>query len=127
MDTYQILFGIALSVVSVLAGWLFKVLWAKLEDMKKENDKLREQLQAAKDYEKAENDKLRDLFDNKLAEVHTRINNESKEAGARLTEQAKEHSNLKVTVTGFQGAFMTREEHQRFCNALQARRSGGGS
>lgn len=127
MDTYEVLFGVALTVITVLAGWLFKVLWAKLEELKKDNDRLREQLQSVKDYEKDQNDKLRDSFDNKVAELHTRINNESKEIGTRLTEQDKEHANLKVTVTGFQGAFMTREEHQRFCSALQARRQGGGS
>lgn len=126
MDTYQILFGVALSAITILAGWLFKVLWAKLEDMKKENDRLREQLQGQKDYEKAENDKLRESFDQKVDRLHERINGEGKEFGNRLNAQTKDHNDLKVTVTGFQGNFMTREEHQRVCSALQARRQGGG-
>lgn len=125
--TFQWVAGIAFSIVTLFAGWIFKFLTDKLSELKKENEVLREQLQSVKDYEKAENDKLRESFDKKVAELHTRINNESKEIGMRLTEQAKEHANLKVTVTGFQGAFMTREEHQRFCNALQTRRQGGGA
>ncbi len=125
--TFQWIAGIIFSVLTLLAGWLFKFLSDKLSELKKENEKLREQLQVQKDYEKAENDKLRDSFDKKVAELHTRINNEGKEVGTRLNAQAKEHSDLKVTVTGFQGAFMTREEHQRFCNALQTRRQGGGA
>ena len=127
MDTYEILFGVALTFITTLGGWVFKMVWAKLDELKKENEKLREQLQVQKDYEKAENDKLREGFDQKVDKLHTRINDEAKETNRRLTEQTNKHSDLKVTVTGFQGTFMTREEHQRFCNVLQARRQGGGS
>ena len=115
MDTYQILFGVALTLVTTLGGWVFKMVWSKIEELKKENEKLREQLQKVKDYEKDENDKLRDFFDKKVETLHIRINDQEKATTKELREQMKKSSDLEVTLTGFQGNFITREEHRQVC------------
>jgi hypothetical protein len=97
LATFQWLAGGAVAVIISLVGYIARETNEKLRD-------LRAEIKEAK----AENEKLREALDEKADSLHTRINSQV------VTSNAQS-----VTLAGFQGTFMTREEHARHCQQQQ--------
>lgn len=112
--TFQWLAGIAIVIIGALVSWVVKDFKEKLKEQREtnakqqdENAKLRAEIQNQERAERGENDRLRDSFDKKVDELHKRINGQEKKA-----------SDLEITLTGFQGVFISREEHARECQRM---------
>jgi predicted NBD/HSP70 family sugar kinase len=97
LATFQWLAGGAMAVIIGLVGYIARETNEKLRD-------LRQEIKEAK----AENERLREALDSKADALHTRINNQVATSNAQS-----------VTLAGFQGTFMTREEHARHCQQHQ--------
>lgn len=90
--TFQWLAGLAISGIVGLVIWIARDFNEKLRDCR------------------ADNEKLRDSLDAKALALHNRIN-----------EKEEQIADLRETTAGFQGVFITREEHARFCQQMRQR------
>ena len=93
LSTFQWLAGSAIAVIVGLVSYIARETNEKLRDLRQEIKEV-----------KADNEKLRSALDEKADALHTRIN-------AQVTASNAQS----VTLAGFQGTFMTREEHARHC------------
>jgi hypothetical protein len=88
LATFQWIGGVAVVIILGLVGWIAKDNNEKVRDLREETTR------------------LRNLLDTKNETLHERINNE-----------ARDLADVRETLAGFQGTFMTRDEHNRYCQA----------
>jgi hypothetical protein len=82
-----------MAIILGLVGWIARDNNEKMRELREETQKLRD-----------DNAALRGVIDSRVEKLHDRINGE-----------AKDLADARETLAGFQGIFMTREEHSRYC------------
>lgn len=97
LATFQWIGGIAVTVLLGLLGYIARDNNEKFKDLRQELKDARE-----------ETAQLRALLDTKNEMLHQRINGE-----------ARDLADARETLAGFQGTFMTREEHSRYCQQVR--------
>jgi D-Tyr-tRNAtyr deacylase len=90
LATLQWVGGVAVVIILGLVGWIAKDNNEKMKEM-------REDIAT-----------LRNLMDSRAEKLHERIN-----------EAVGDVADVRETLAGFQGTFMTREEHGRYCQQMQ--------
>lgn len=102
--TFQWLAGIAIAVILGLIAWIARDMTEKIKEAKDDIDRLGGRIDRKFEATAASEQKTRDAMDVKADKLYDRIN-----------DQQREIADLRETTAGFQGTFMTREEHARQC------------
>jgi len=103
-STFQWLAGIAIAAIFGLITWIARDMSEKIKEAKEDTDKLGGRIDRKFEATATSDQKTRETMDLKAEKLYDRIN-----------EQQKEIADLRETTAGFQGTFMTREEHARQC------------
>lgn len=115
-STFQWAAGIAIGIILALIAWIARDMSDKTKAVGEDLDKAAGRLDSKIGELSKEDRVVRDVIDQKIEKLHIRIN-----------EQAKEIADLRETTAGFQGTFITRDEHGRQCLQQQQNSRGGRS
>ena len=110
LATFQWLGGIAILIILGLVGWIARDHNDKMKELKDELHETRD-----------ESARLRNLMDGKVELLLSDTNKKAEALHLRINSEARDLADVRETLAGFQGTFLTREEHGRYCQQQQQR------